>query len=267
MSRGGARGCHILAGGLAALLVSACAPHPASSPPRVDRVGGAVVGSVEQAEDARRQRRWADALAGFEAASLADQGSYELAWKSARGALELLEESWDSLHRDERISLAQRAINHAERATTLDGARPEGHYQRAVGYGLQGKAKGLGGKRSVQPIIDSCERVIAIDPAFAGAGAHRILGALYLKAPAWPTSVGDLEKSRDELLRAVALAPEVADNHLFLAHTLVELGEVDAARAALERYRELARSVAEPPRFWNAEEREIVALLPERGGG
>lgn len=213
-----------------------------------------------EAARARGEERFTDALDLYEAARRADMGSCDAAWRASRACIELLDATWDGRTRDERVELAQRGINHAMAAVAVAGGRPDGHYYLAISYGLLGKAKGLGGKKVVDPIIESCKRVIALDPGYAGAGAHRVLGALYLKAPAWPTSVGDLDLSRQELEEACRIAPDEPENHLFLAHTLAEMGQEDDARAELDRFHALG-AAEKAPRFWSEEEAEIRKKL------
>jgi len=204
------------------------------------------------------------ALEIAERAALADMGSYEAAWKSARACAELLDATWDDRARDERITLAQRGVNHAERGKELAPEGPEAPYWAAACYGLLGKAKGLGGKKTLDPILENCRKVVALDPRYDGAGAHRILGAVYLKAPAWPASIGHLDRSREELERACALAPERPENHLLLARVLVEIDDPAsnaAAGEALERFRLLSPAdEASWPRFW----REEMAAIREK---
>ena len=241
------RGLSILALGLAA---SGCAPRVGPTPAGVPAES---VASLEEAESLRAERRWRESLDAFESLSRRDLRDFGLAWRCARGAIELLDASWGLLRKDERISLAQQAVNHAERAQSIDGNRVEGFYWAAAAYGLLGKAKGLGGKKTVQPIVENGRRAASLDPSYEGGGGHRILGALFLKAPAWPTSVGDPEAARDELLAAVEVAPDRPENHLLLARALDELGEPAASEAARRRFEELAGDAEGWPTFWTDE--------------
>ncbi|MFN7975590.1 MAG: hypothetical protein U0166_25160 [Acidobacteriota bacterium] len=248
------------------LAALACRPRPTLAPETAARAGDRTAEAARgesafpEASKARIDERLGDALDLYEAARRHDMASYEAAWRASRACIELLDSVWDERTRDQRVELAQRGINHALAAVAAEPQRPDGHYYLAIANGLLGKAKGLGGKKVIDPIIESCKRVIAIDPAYAGGGAHRVLGALYQKAPAWPTSVGDLDLSRQELEAACAIAPDEAENHLFLAHTLADLDDKDSARLELARFHELAAG-RKPPRFWGEEEAEIQKKL------
>lgn len=74
----------------------------------------------------------------------------------------------------------------------------------------------------VSALIETLERVIALDESLDQGGALRTLGLLYLRAPAWPTSVGDIDKALELLETAVERFPEHPLNHLFMAEALIE---------------------------------------------
>jgi tetratricopeptide (TPR) repeat protein len=114
-------------------------------------------------------------------------------------------------------------------------SRVEGHYWRALHLcGLADVGGALQGKRLLPKIMEELNRARALDEAYDQAGSHRILGRIYYQAPAWPFSVGDLQKSLDHLARAVRLAPGNSTNHLYLAETLLRLNRPAEARRELE---------------------------------
>lgn len=250
----------LLSGGCGARRPPAGPAVPAAAAPSSGAPSSTTAERVAEGDAARAAGRHEEALAAYEAASLADMASFDAAWRAARACAELLDATWDARSRDDRILLAQRGVNHAERAKSIAGDRPDGFYFAAACYGLLGKAKGLGGKKTIDPILENAGRAVAIDEAYESAGGHRILGALYLKAPPWPTSVGDLDRSRAELEAACRVAPDEPVNHLLLARALQDLGEAEAARAERARFEALAP--ADPsswPRFWRE---ELAALRP-----
>lgn len=71
-------------------------------------------------------------------------------------------------------------------------------------------------------------------------GPLRLLGFIYLKAPAWPAGPGDLDKSLELLSAAVSRYPSHPLNHLFLAAALNEDGDSEAAAAEISRGLQLA---------------------------
>lgn len=84
-----------------------------------------------------------------------------------------------------------------------------------------------------------------LDPSFRDAAASRMLGSLWVLAPAELLEAGDSEEGV-ALLEALAKArPDLAENHLRLAEALVALHDEDAAHEplcrALAKKRELRR--------------------------
>jgi tetratricopeptide (TPR) repeat protein len=110
-----------------------------------------------------------------------------------------------------------------------------GHYWLALNLCGQANAGGwMMGRRLLPQIIKELQWTVALDPAYNQAGAHRVLGRIYFEAPAWPMSVGDLQKSLEHLQAAVRLAPNNSTNHLYLAQTLARLHYRSLAEQQLE---------------------------------
>jgi tetratricopeptide (TPR) repeat protein len=64
------------------------------------------------------------------------------------------------------------------------------------------------------------KRALALSPDIDSGGPLRLLGALYLKAPAWPDGIGDIDKALTLLEQAVKKHPEHPLNRLFYAQAL-----------------------------------------------
>ncbi len=125
-----------------------------------------------------------------------------------------------------------------------------GHYWLALN--LCGIAEACGymtGRRLLPQIIEQLERVVALDGTYNQAGAHRVLGRIYFEAPAWPMSVGDLQKSLEHLRTAVRLAPDNSTNHLYLAQTLARLHYRSLARQQLEMVLKCTQYAIKPQGF------------------
>ena len=111
----------------------------------------------------------------------------------------------------------------------------QGHYW--LGLNMCGEADACGymvGRRLLPQIVEQLERALALSATYDQAGAHRILGRIYYEAPAWPMSVGDMQKSLEHLKAAVRLAPDNSTNHLYLAQTLYRLHFRSLAQQQLE---------------------------------
>lgn len=72
----------------------------------------------------------------------------------------------------------------------------------------------------VLKIVAHAEQSSNLDPTFDYGGAFRLLGAIYLNAPAYPRSIGDKEKAVDYLRKAIREHPEYPENHLILGEAL-----------------------------------------------
>ena len=70
-----------------------------------------------------------------------------------------------------------------------------------------------------------CAMSLARSSSQSQGGPLRLLGMLYLKAPPWPTGIGDGDKALALLKDAVSLYPDHPLNHLFYAEALYEVDE------------------------------------------
>jgi tetratricopeptide (TPR) repeat protein len=150
---------------------------------------------------------------------------------------------------------------YAEMLLKEQPSRVEGHYWLALHLcGLADTGGAMQGRRLLPRIMAELERARSLDESYDQAGSHRVLGRIYFEAPAWPLSVGDLQKSLAHLSRAVTLAPENSTNHLYLAETLLRLHRETQARQELERVLTSSRH-ALPPQGLEDDRREARRLL------
>jgi tetratricopeptide (TPR) repeat protein len=108
-----------------------------------------------------------------------------------------------------------------------------GHYWLALNLG--GLAEMNGDLSMIPTIVKEMKIAATLDASYNQAGPHRVLGRVYFEAPPWPMSVGNLQKSLQHLRRAVKLAPTNSTNHLFLAETLLDMGQTNQACQQLHR--------------------------------
>jgi tetratricopeptide (TPR) repeat protein len=121
----------------------------------------------------------------------------------------------------------------------------EGHYWLALNLGGVAENSRAALALSLVPmIVDALEIAVTLDEAYDQGGPHRVIGRIYSQAPAWPISVGDLDKSLQHLRRAVQIAPENITNRLYLAETLIQSGMNEEASIELEKI--LASSYSSP---------------------
>lgn len=99
-------------------------------------------------------------------------------------------------------------------------------------------------------ILSALDVAMAEDEALDEGGPLRVMGLLYLRAPSWPTSIGDPDKAHELLTRAAASYPAHPLNHLALAESRLVDADYEAALAALAD----ARRVIDPTKHhWRAE--------------
>jgi len=154
-----------------------------------------------------------------------------------------------------------KGLKYAERLLQEQPGGVAGHYWKAMNEaGLADTGGKLRGRKLLPDIMDELRRSLALDETYDHAGAHRVLGRIYYEAPRPPFSVGDLQKSLTHLTAAVRLAPEISTNHLYLAETLLRLGQQAQARQELERVLASSRHAIHP-RGLEEDRREARRLL------
>jgi tetratricopeptide (TPR) repeat protein len=95
------------------------------------------------------------------------------------------------------------------------------------------------GMAQVRKIHDYFERAVSLDPFYDSGAPLRALGTLLVKAPPWPTGVGDVDEGIEILEQAVEMFPGHPANHYYLAEALAAEGRKNEASAAFERVVEL----------------------------
>jgi tetratricopeptide (TPR) repeat protein len=140
----------------------------------------------------------------------------------------------------------------------------EAHFYLALCMGARALARNMEGLKLIPRMLEQAETAVEKDPLVAHAGPHRLLGGIYLRAPAWPLSVGDLDEAIDHLQKAIELGPTWPENHLMLAEALVEDDRKDEARAAFEKAKQLLSDAA--AEGWRAVWRDDFDLMEKRLG-
>jgi tetratricopeptide (TPR) repeat protein len=137
---------------------------------------------------------------------------------------------------NERGHYYEKGLDYAEKVLAQEPNGVAGHYWKAMNLsGLADVGTQLQGFKLLPKIMEELKRILALDETYDDAGAHRVIGRIYFEAPSWPISVGDKKKSLQHLETAVRLAPNHSTNHLYLAETMLDLGQKDQARAELQK--------------------------------
>jgi tetratricopeptide (TPR) repeat protein len=99
------------------------------------------------------------------------------------------------------------------------------HYYLAANLGLAVREHITLAMENLGRLENEMKRALALSPDIDDGGPLRILGALYLKAPAWPNGIGDIDKALELLEKAVKEHPGHPLNHLFYAQALWSEGD------------------------------------------
>lgn len=122
---------------------------------------------------------------------------------------------------DKREKLAAEGVSFAEDAIAHGGdGDGEVHYYLATNLGLAVREHVTLAMENLGRLEAESKKAVALNPSIDDGGPLRVLGALYLKAPAWPNGIGDHDKALELLSRAVKEHPGHPLNHLFYAQAL-----------------------------------------------
>ena len=137
---------------------------------------------------------------------------------------------------EQRLDYYEKGRYYAELLIRESPAWADGYYWQAINLCGVAEVGGAGRALRLLPeIVETMEKVASIDPTMDQGGPHRVLGRIYCEAPAWPISVGDINKSLYHLTLAVQISPNNTTNHLYLAETLLRLGKERQAQAELHQ--------------------------------
>lgn len=127
---------------------------------------------------------------------------------------------------ENREKLASEGVGFAEAALTQGGSDDgEVHYYLAANLGLAVRQHITLAMSNLGRLESEMQKALALSPDIDGGGPLRLLGALYLKAPAWPNGIGDLDKALELLEKAAKEHPGHPLNHLFYAQALWSEGD------------------------------------------
>jgi len=132
----------------------------------------------------------------------------------------------------------------AARQVGVNKDNPDACYYFALNEGIIVYTKGLFGLNRLPAIFEAL-KIAQKSESLDFGGPLRVLGMLYLKAPAWPTGIGDLDKSLELLEKAAKNYPSHPQNFIFYAQALIEDNNPTKALANLDTAYKLAT-----PEMW-----------------
>jgi tetratricopeptide (TPR) repeat protein len=187
-------------------------------------------------------------------------------WRAARATFWMAERAGAEKNKKKQLALADQGIDYAKRAIFVDTASKGGHYYLALNYGMHADAAPSQGLAMVQPMLKELKIVDKMGGSYDYSGPDRVMGQIYLNAPPWPTSVGDLDTAIEHLEEAADETPEYPENHLALAEAYLKARKHGETRKHLQRVLD-----AQPKPDWAAElpgwqkrAAELMAKLPKK---
>lgn len=153
----------------------------------------------------------------------ANQSSFVKTSLSSEIALHLAERQ---PHGADREALAAEGVKLAERSLTAGGKDDAAvHYYLAANLGLAINDHPVQAAENLHRLEEELALAVRLSKAVDQGGPLRLLGMLYLKAPPWPTGIGDGDKALALLKESVDMYGNHPLNHLFYAEALFEVDE------------------------------------------
>ena len=149
----------------------------------------------------------------------------------ARSAIEI-HERLEGLIDQEKDSKQDREDAYA-RVTRMTGTTPADHFARAAIAGRLAENRGLQALGLVTEAEDYARRCRAAEPDFRDGAATRLLGTLYVLAPANLVKHGDSETGLELLEQEAQAHPERLVSRLRLAEAYIALNDPDPSREHL----------------------------------
>jgi len=171
----------------------------------------------------------------------------------------------ESAKKHERLAWYEKGRHYAQFLCREEPERVAGYYWLALNLCGICELSRAGRALSLLPVIaENLEVALAIDETYDQGGPLRVLGRIRCKAPPWPMSEGDLKQSLNLLRTAAQIAPENSTNHLYLAETLLQLGETEEACTELDRAID-SKLHASSPSGLEADQEQALALMTKCG--
>jgi hypothetical protein len=209
-----------------------------------------------------------NSLVALDKARLTEPKSYDILWRGARAAAWLADDADGD--KDRRARFAHKGIDYAKAAIDANPHRVEAPYYLAISIGLLATTKTLGAHELVPQVLKLAKDAVKMDEKFDYGGPLRLLGSVYVKAPSWPASVGDVDEGVKHLRRAVELGPDYPHNHLLYADGLVANNKLAEAEREYQAVLAAPSSPAWEHRLarWRNEAQEgLKKIQKKRSGG
>jgi len=247
------RTCLIVAAAVLVLGGVACNNSARDSTPKIDmgdaKAAADRIAEAETLYDGREDMSKARvAVAALRQARIADYGNFEAAWKLARAAFFVGDNTDNDSERDDMF---REGIEAGKAAVQLQPNKPDGHFWLGANYGGSAAHSTLAGLSSFQDIKGEMETVLKLDESYQGYSAYLGLGRLYLQAPR--VLGGDSLKAIEYLEKGIKHNP----NNTLMRFHLAEAYEVNNRHAEAKKQIETLMAVTPDPKY-AAEHKEAV---------
>ena len=135
---------------------------------------------------------------------------------------------------ENRLEILQQGREYAQKSIELAPDKGRGYYWRGTLMGQIGQEKGIFASLSgIKPMRDNLKKAIKLEPDFAP--AYNVLAQLYLKAPGWPVSIGDVDKALQYRKKSIDLNSKNCRYQWRLYKTYLEAGKKEQADKVLDK--------------------------------
>lgn len=191
-----------------------------------------------------------------------DPQNYDALWRMSWAFLWLGDHSSE----EKKIDIFTQGMDFGKKAIEVNPNGLDGHYWYGSNMGKYGEARGIfKSLQFIDPIIQEMETNLKIDPNHYK--SITVLGIIYRKAPPWPVSVGDMDKSLEFLQRAISINDKSLHAHLNLGITYNKLKEWQKAKECFQKVIDMPMEPDWIPENleYKEEAREILMMMRNRG--
>jgi hypothetical protein len=209
-------------------------PHTSSGPEDVDLL----LAQAERQYAKRKPAAVSDAVELWLNAAAAGPQRIEGLVGAVRGRI------WISGKAARSADRKSAAVSAVQVGQLCEQRRPESGecaYWLALALGVQARERQTTGLDALPIMVELLDKAAERVPELDHAGPDRVLALVYLRAPGWPSGVGDADRGLVHARRAVDRFADYPPNRLSLAEALVETGDPAAGHLAYRQAAKLAR--------------------------
>lgn len=212
------------------------------------------------------------ALASFEKALKTDPNNAEILWRISRSYVDIGEHlpAGTKEEKAKQLDYYQKSADFAAKAVTANPNSSMSYTRRAIANGRIALFKGIWDALDlVKQVKADCEKAIQLDNG--NAAAHYVLARTHYKVcekpkmVRWPLGLswGNLDESRAQYEKAIALRPAFIMYRLDAARMYVELDEYGLAREQLTKIQSLGTEDEDDNQF-RKEAKELLEKIKDK---